>query len=382
MTEPHDLPPTQSDTQADEQSPSPQQAIFAMTSEAILAVGEDFIISQTNPAFTKVLGWTRNAALGQRCTTVLRCHDERKLPLCDTPRCPLVESLRAEASEKPAVVRDLLWQTRAGAFCEVSASFTAQRPLRSGAPRRAVIVGRDVTTLNVANRMRSNFISMVSHELRTPLHSINGFLEIVLDGQVGPLNERQYEFLNYARTSTQQLTTLVEDILFISKADSGQFTLRLGPVQVPTLVSQVFHVQESAAIKAQVTLVADLAPNLPVLEADALRLQQVLSNLVGNAIKFSLPQTSVSVRVAVEGANMRFEVSDQGRGIAPEEQERIFERFYQSESSAGARAGGYGLGLAIAQMIVEQHHGRIWVESTTGHGATFCFTLPLSAPQS
>lgn len=352
---------------------SPRRTVFAVTSEAIITLDEDFTIREINPAFTAILGWPEHAAAGRRCSDLLRCRDDRRMLLCGTPRCPLHEAFETSGATP---VRDLRWETQSGKASEVSASFTVQR---SEHHARAVIVARDVTLLNSANRMRANFISMVSHELRTPLNSINGFLEIVLESPVGPLNERQREFLNYARVSTQQLATLVEDILFISKADSGQFTLRLARVRVPKVVDSALQAVQSLAEKAQVPLVAELPSGLPTLRADELRIQQVLTNLLGNAIKFSPAESTVRLHVSVGDAALQFAVSDQGKGITPEDHARIFERFYQSDSNVRNRAGGYGLGLSIAKLIVEQHHGRIWVESEPGEGATFYFTLPLIA---
>ena len=350
---------------------APRRTVFAVTSEAIASLDDTFIIREINPAFTKILGWTESSAVGHRCSEILRCRDDHRMLLCDTPRCPLREAFDTSAASP---VRDLSWDTQSGKPCEVSASFTAQH---SEQHADAVIVARDVTLLNAANRMRANFISMVSHELRTPLNSINGFLEIILESPVGPLNERQREFLNYARISTQQLTTLVEDILFISKADSGQFTLRLGRVRMAKVVDQARQIMQPAAEKAQVELIAEVQQGVPVVRADELRIQQVLTNLLGNAIKFSPSGSSVRLAVTHDDMNLLCAVSDQGRGIAPEEHARIFERFYQSDSTVRNRAGGYGLGLSIARLIVEQHHGRIWVESEAGQGATFYFTLPL-----
>lgn len=347
-----------------------RHAIFALTSEAVVAVGEDFIIQETNPAFSRLMGWVQRAPTGLPCRQVLRCRDERKALLCDTPRCPLREAFSADGA---TFMRELTWQACSGQPCEVTASLSTQR---EESATRAVIFAHDVTLLNAANRMRANFISMVSHELRTPLHSINGFLDIVLDGQVGPLNARQEEFLNYARTSAHQLTTLVEDILFISKADSGQFTLRLGAVTLPTLVAQVVHTLQSAAEKAEVSLITDLAPTLPIVRADELRIQQVLSNLLNNAIKFSPAGSRVTICALEEESAVHFSVIDQGKGISLMDQARIFERFYQSESGARTSAGGYGLGLSIAKLIVEQHNGRIWVESQPDHGSSFHFTIP------
>jgi signal transduction histidine kinase len=238
--------------------------------------------------------------------------------------------------------------------------------------------GRDDTRLS-ADRVRANFISMVSHELRTPLNSINGFLEVVLEGQVGELNSRQQEFLGYVQTSAFALTTLVEDILFISKADSGQFVLRPSTLSVSHLLHQAMQSVVPDAEKARVHIVLSDPEAFPTIWGDELRLCQVITNLLHNAIKFSPPESEVSLGVTNRGTYAEFAVQDHGTGMPPEEHPLVFERFYQSDSSRHAHSGGYGLGLAIAKLIVEQHHGHIWLESSEGQGTTFYFTLPLDA---
>jgi two-component system phosphate regulon sensor histidine kinase PhoR len=360
-----------------EQSPSEHGAledIFAHSSEAVLIVGRDFVISDTNPAFGRLTGWDAvdaPPASRRACMEVLRCRDPRGALLCQTSSCPLAEAF---SSESGACLRDLTWEMRDGGLREVSASFTAER--RPGA-RRAVIIARDVTSLSAANRLRANFMSMISHELRTPLNSLNGFLEIVLERHIGPLNERQREFLGYVRDSGAQLATLVEDIIIISKADAGQFALRLAPVEISKLVDETLAGIAVSAARAEVQIVCELPPDLPPIQADGLRLKQVLTNLLANAVKFSPPDGEVILSARTNGEVLVFAVRDEGEGIAPEDQARIFERFYQSEASAQQHPGGYGLGLSIAKLIVEEHGGRIWVESRPGHGAIFAFTLPL-----
>lgn len=358
----------------DDRKSSHRRTLFAVTSEAILSIGQDFAIREANPAFERLMRWPVSAVVGMPCTRVLKCRDERKALLCGTARCPVMKAFAADA-EGEQTVCDLTWETRSGKRCDLSASVAVQR---SAEGAEAVIVARDVTALNGANRMRASFISMVSHELRTPLNSVNGFLEIVAEGQVGPLNERQLEFLTYARVSAQQLTTLVEDILFISKADSGLFTLRESDVEVGKLVRQAAQAMQAAAEKAQVSIASDVAPDVSVIRGDELRVQQVLTNLLGNAIKFSPAESAIDLRVERKGADVVFSVADRGPGVPLEDHSHIFERFYQSESAVRERSGGYGLGLAIAKLIVEHHGGRIWVESPPGDGATFYFALPAS----
>lgn len=358
----------------DDRRSSHRRTLFSVTSEAILGIGQDFAIREANPAFERLMGWPESAIVGMPCTHVLKCRDERKALLCGTARCPVMKAFAADAEGEQSVC-DLSWEMRSGRRCDLSASVAVQH---SPEGAEAVIVARDVTALNGANRMRASFISMVSHELRTPLNSVNGFLEIVADGQVGPLNERQLEFLTYARGSTQQLITLVEDILFISKADSGLFTLRESDVEVGKLVHQAAQAMQAAAEKAQVSIACTVAPDVSVIRGDELRVQQVLTNLLGNAIKFSPAESVIDLRVERKGSDVVFSVADQGPGVPLEDHGRIFERFYQSESAVREGSGGYGLGLAIAKLIVEHHGGRIWVESALERGATFYFTLPAS----
>ncbi|HLJ81620.1 MAG TPA: PAS domain S-box protein, partial [Ktedonobacterales bacterium] len=142
---------------------SPRRTVFALTSEAIVLLDEDFTIREINPAFTTILGWSEQDTVGRRCSEVVRCRDDRRMLLCGTSRCPLHEVFSGSDSSP---VRELSWETRSGKPSEVSACFTVQRAEQHA---EAVIVARDVTLLNAANRMRANFISMVSHELRTPL---------------------------------------------------------------------------------------------------------------------------------------------------------------------------------------------------------------------
>lgn len=368
-TRPPAAPNTSAPLAADHDSR--RHTIFTLSSDAILTIGDDYIVREANPASAAILGWPEAEITGRRCSDLLRCRDARKLLLCDTPRCPLRQALAAEAPTPP---RDLSWETRSRRLCEVSATFTARG---TGAQRHAVVVARDVTVLNAANRVRANFVSMVSHELRTPLNSINGFLDIVLEGHTGPLTPKQREFLTYAYNSTQQLTTLVEDVLLLSKADAGQYLLRLAPADVAALAAGAVQIAQQAAAKARVTLRVEGTEDVRPVYGDDLRLSQVLNNLLSNAIKFAPEGSTVIISARHVEDEVEIAVSDTGIGVAYDEQARIFERFYQGERG-GRRTGGYGLGLTIAKLLVEQHRGRIWVESEPGAGARFVFTIPVA----
>jgi two-component system phosphate regulon sensor histidine kinase PhoR len=351
------------------------EAIFATSSEGMLTVDSTYRVLALNPAFTTLTGWSAAEALGRTCMEVLRCCDEHDNPLCKTPRCPLQQVFHLQ---QPIPYYEMICHDRQAQRKEVSASFTA---IQAQSSPRGVIVARDMTPLNAANRMRSNFLSMVSHELRTPLHSINGFLSILLEEHVGALNERQREFLKYIQHSTEQLKTLVDDILFISRADTGRFELRCADLLLYAVLELVLLETKQHARKLGVTLKNRTPRQMPRVWADDGRLQQVLRNLISNALKFTPPGGVVTVRAKSVGEMAQISVSDTGCGIPVEDQARVFERFYQSNNTLLVKHGGFGLGLTIAKLIVEQHGGRIWLQSVPEQGSTFSFTLPLFRAQ-
>jgi PAS domain S-box-containing protein len=256
-----------------------------------------------------------------------------------------------------------------------------------------LLVFRDITREREVERMKNEFVSLVSHELRTPLTSIRGALQLVL-GRTGagapavgappPLSPllslppRTRELLAISLNNSERLIRLINDILDISKIEQGPISLRrvsLDPGELCRVAAQgVAAFASSRGITIDLVLPDELAP----ISADRDRALQVLTNLLSNAIKFSIAEQRVTLSAeAVHGA-ICFAVRDQGRGIAPEHHARIFEKFQQIDSSSTRDVGGTGLGLAICKALVEEHGGRIWLDSATGKGATFAFTLPLA----
>ncbi len=247
-----------------------------------------------------------------------------------------------------------------------------------------------------AARMKANFLSMITHELRSPLNSINGYLDLALEGIAGELNQQQREFVQRARAGSEHLYALLEDLLLISRADAGQLRLNLEAINLPEIVANAVEDLQLIAIDNGITTTVEIAANFPPMYADAVRLQQILRNLISNALRFTPPGGDVIISARVidsrsdslsaastgtieDQRQIEVQVRDTGFGIAPEYQERIFERFYQIPIVSTGRSAGQGLGLAIAKMIVELHGGRITVESMPGSGSIFKFTLPLVA---
>jgi signal transduction histidine kinase len=230
--------------------------------------------------------------------------------------------------------------------------------------------------LEVASRAKSQFLANMSHELRTPMNAILGYTELVLDDTYGPVPGPIREVLERVQRSGRHLLGLINDVLDLSKIEAGQLTLSVGDFSMGELVQAVFLATEPLAAEKGLGLDVSLPPDLPPARGDERRLTQVLLNLVGNAVKFT-EAGKVSVQVAVAGDHFHVVVRDTGPGIAPEDQERIFEEFQQVDGSHTRRKGGTGLGLAISRRIVELHGGRLWVESALGQGASFAFTVPV-----
>lgn len=229
--------------------------------------------------------------------------------------------------------------------------------------------------------MKSNFLSVVSHELKTPLHSIKGFVDIILMGKTGPVSDLQRDFLGTVQEQTGHLQRLIEDLLEFSRLESGQIRLRPVLLQPAELASTVVEKLAPLAHKKGLAVSSTLPENFPEIEADAMRLEQVLTNLVENAIKFTPEGGQVQVRGWERGDAVELVVVDSGIGVPAEERERIFERFYQVDSSARRRYKGTGLGLTICRHIVVQHGGRVWVQDAPGGGSEFHVTLPERFPQ-
>jgi PAS domain S-box-containing protein len=284
-----------------------------------------------------------------------------------------VNAVRATLSTGTArEVKDAHFRRTDGSAFPVE--YTSTPIVEEGQITGAVVTFRDVTERREVDRLKDEFVSIVSHELRTPLTSIRGSLGLLAAGKLGEVPEKGRRMLEIAVQNTDRLVRLINDILDIERIESGRVTMELHSTDAADLAHQAVDVMSAMAEKAGVRLYA-WADRQPM-EADPDRILQVLTNLLSNAIKFSPPGAEVTVNVTREGPEVVFRVRDQGRGIPADRLESIFERFQQVDSSDAREKGGTGLGLAICRSIVQQHGGRIWVESDPGEGSTFTFTLP------
>lgn len=339
-------------------------------SDAIVMLDAEWHVLALNPAAAQLTGWSPAAARGASCRNLFRCHNEQGLPLCESQNCPLW-SLSCLSTESAATVT---FHRQDGQLVWVEL-MCSQLSDPQGQPLLLCTL-HDVSEAKQLERLKSEFIAGVSHELRSPLTIIRGYSQI-LERALGEYEELCY----YATTISEEsrhLARLVDDLLDFSRIETGRLRLSLEWCDLATIAAETARTYERYA---QRHVIRTELPARPVMaRADPVRVRQVLTNLINNAIKYSPEGSSITIRLTTDERQRQpiaeIRVRDQGPGIAPEHQKRIFERFYRvNPSPAGGE--GIGLGLAICKAIVEGHGGEIGVISEVGKGSEFYFTLPL-----
>ena len=241
-----------------------------------------------------------------------------------------------------------------------------------------IIALRDITRERELDKMKTDFISVVSHELRTPLTSIKGYTDLLLSGAAGENSELQSEFLGIIQLSTTRLSNLINDVLDISRIESGTLKIKHEPIDYRHLVADTLRVMKAAADAKDISMDAALPVTIPPVRGDSDKVTQVLTNLVSNAIKYTPEGGWVKISLEVTGeASVTTCVADSGIGVTPEDQKKLFHRFFRADNSSTREAGGTGLGLVIAKTLIELMGGAIWLESEPNKGSRFYFTLPL-----
>ncbi|MDQ7825267.1 MAG: ATP-binding protein [Candidatus Eremiobacteraeota bacterium] len=267
-------------------------------------------------------------------------------------------------------------------FLQIVEWFSAPVVHSTGSVLGRIIALRDITREKEVERMKDEFVSIVSHELRTPMTSISGSLSLVLDGTVGEINEDQKELLDIAKNNTTRLIRLINDILDISKIESGKIRMKKEPVDINKVVEDSVGGIGGFAENYGVKLSSDLGEDIPSFAADRDRLIQVVTNLLSNSIKFSPRGGTVFTKTWSGEGKVFVSVRDEGTGIPKDYHEKIFEKFQQVDSSTVREKGGTGLGLPICRAIIQEHGGSLWVESEPDKGSTFTFFVPLAGEAS
>jgi two-component system phosphate regulon sensor histidine kinase PhoR len=334
------------------------EAIIAAMTDAVVATDRSESVLLINRSAEDLLDVNRRTVLGRGAGDVFSA--------------PRLAGMLHEAAAYGRVTAEELPPGSAGD--RVVEAHCAPIRAEDGSVTGAVAVLRDVTELRQTERLRRELTANVSHELRTPLTSIKGFAETLLDGAMkDELTCRR--FLAIIDGETDRLVKLVDDLLDLSRLESKRLALELEPVDVSVLVAHTVDKLRPLAQTQRLTLHQSAPPGI-VVSADADRLEQVLTNLVDNALKYTPEGGRVDVQVAAANGEIEVLVNDSGRGIGPEDLPHVFERFYRADRSRTRGSGGTGLGLAIAKHIVEAHGGRISVSSQPNAGTTFKVTLP------
>jgi signal transduction histidine kinase/GAF domain-containing protein len=363
-------------------------AIFTAASDGIALVESDMKVIEANDAFAGCVGLVPSDVLGADVCGLFKQYAPGMCSLCEGS-CLIKQVLETGESvahvecELVVAERGQKQGTRiSGGWVPLRYMDFSVTPLDGPHGRRVLLQGRDVTATRAIEQTKAHFFSMVSHELRTPLQTINGYLDLTLAGMAGDLSSEQADFLRRARASSEHMALLVDDLLLISRSDSGKFALHRDETYLVALIHEVVEELELFAEDAGVHLRADVPASLPLVHVDAQRITQVLRNLVTNAVKFTPADGEVTISAGALGDQVVLRVQDTGIGIAPEHQEHIFDRFFQVAGvTSTARFQGQGLGLAIVKIIVEGHGGSVLVDSLPGRGSTFTVQLPRTWPE-
>jgi PAS domain S-box-containing protein len=326
-------------------------AILANIAEGVVAVDRDGDVVLWNAAAEEITGVPASEAIG---------------------RTPLQVLQRDLESESGGTNR-LISIPRGGTEVWLSLSEAVMRD-PAGAVAGRIFAFRDISAEHGVEQMKSDFVSTVSVELRTPLTSIYGFAQTLLRGDIEFSDEERQTFLEFIARESERLTEIVDALLNVARLDTGDLAVELSPTEISSIVNEVIAGAELMSMNGQ-RFVADVPADELAAQADPEKLRQVLDQLVSNAVKYSPPGGVVTLAARRHGETVEVSVSDEGAGIPPGERDRIFSKFYKA---GDGQARGTGLGLFIAQGLVREMGGRMWVDSEEGRGSRFAFELPIS----
>jgi PAS domain S-box-containing protein len=371
--------------------------------DAILEISPQGRIMLLNHAAERIFGYTREELLGLNVETLVPAamratHHRHRDSYAEHPQTrPMGSGLELEAQRKDgtlfpveislspnwtdgelyviASVRDITERKRAEDRIRViREQYTAEL-----AAKNDQLEARNLE-VEKANHLKNEFIASMSHELRTPLHTIIGFSELLSEEIEGTLNEKQKRFLGHVLQDARHLLELINEVLDLSKIESGKLELERSHFRFAACLEETLVGIRQSALARNIRL-ENRSAFTGELDADRIRVKEILYNLLSNAVKFTDSGGAVTVESEVRDGFLEITIADTGVGIAAEEQARIFEKFYQIDNSSSGAGEGTGLGLSITKRLVELHGGKISLESQPGRGSRFAITLPLAAPQ-
>lgn len=352
-------------------------AIFHNSAEGILTVDTAMRIIDFNPAMERLTGWSESEVLGRFYYEVLRPRDRQGNEL-GLQGSPILQAFAGQT----VVDREMVISARDGQRFDVCVAASCVRSAK-GEPISGILNVRDVSREREQEEQRSTFISVISHELQTPIAIIKGYASTLArtDAMPSTVDPRFIAGLRSRLLAVEEeadrLNKLVSNLLYASRIQAGGLQMDIAPLDLPRLIERMVDRLQVSNPGVEARFMAP--PNLPTVMADRDRIEEVLQNLLDNAVKYSPGRPAVTVACRATGDEVIVSVSDAGMGISLREQEQIFERFHRAGSDAGGATHstqGAGLGLYICRAIVEAHGGHIWVDSTLHQGSTFSFSLP------
>jgi NtrC-family two-component system sensor histidine kinase KinB len=341
------------------------EAILASIEDGLVVFDTDLKVTGINPAARRMLNLEFAELSAMRCSDILPASN-----VCDLIMKTVETGVQPSVPEEMRIVTLPEGERSRHYLFSVTTIRGKERSL-SG----IVLLLRDVTRLKEVEQLKSEFVMAASHELRTPLTSTGMSIDLLLEHAAEGLAEKDRELLHAAHEEVQRMKALVNDLLDLSKIEAGRIELEFDNIPVQTLFEHVQVVFQGQMEEKQVELTAELGGDLPKIRVDANKMTWVLTNLISNALRYVSEGGHIRLMAKKVGDHVHLSVRDDGPGIPPEYQAKIFQKFVQVK---GREAGGSGLGLAICKEIVRAHGGTIWVESTPGHGSTFTFTVPVA----
>jgi len=353
-----------------------EEALLGSLGEGIVVTDQNGDVERINRQAEELIGWKNEEVVGKKWYDVAPLQDEAGNVIASEKRATqkvLLTGKPTYSSVNYYVRRD---KTR-------FAVGTTAAPIVVGGKTVGVIaVFRDISKERDVDRAKTEFVSLASHQLRTPLSIVKWYAEMLVNGDAGPLNLEQTEFVHCLYDSNERMIELVNSLLSISRIESGR--IKIDPIETDLgeLVNSLIKELQPKISEKKLTLVESIHPNLPKIMVDPKLVRQVYLNLLTNAIKYTPEKGTITIIISNDGQMITSQVCDSGCGIPKNDQKKIFERFFRAPNAAALDADGTGLGLYLVRTIVESSHGKVWFDSEENKGSTFWFTLPLSGMQS
>lgn len=361
---------------------SKEEALLSSIADGVYVVDMNRNVTMFNQAAEEMTGWSEKEAVGLKCWTVMNLKNDQDVSICQKD-CPALAVWNTGTN----VIRDdtCFAKHKGKKSVQISSSYAPIKDSK-GSLTGAICVFRDITAQKELERQRNEFVSTASHELRTPITAMEGYMELIENDKICKTDDKAKEYLKKARDTASGMSNLVKNLLSVTKIEDGRIQTNITKFSIHDLASEVIEAMQSAAKTKNLTLKLVEAPNQPVkgekaigrslnVMADREQIKEVLFNLIENGLKFTI-EGGVSVWITYDIDFATVCVADTGAGIPAEGQKHLFEKFYRVDNSATREVGGTGLGLFITRAIIELFGGKIWVESQTGKGSKFFFTIP------